>query len=92
MFEKIFRMQSVNRRIAALFYGSVVKALKVRPVVCRKKVISSSASATRTTRYYDDLFIVSKTNLSLSWLENRRVWAGMKNFNFVLTLKQLLDY
>ena len=33
---EITRMQLVNRRIAALFYASVVKVLKVRPVVCRK--------------------------------------------------------
>ena len=28
---EITRMQSVNRRIAALFYASVMKVLKVRP-------------------------------------------------------------
>ena len=56
-------MQPVNRRIAALFYASVMKVLKVRPVVRRQ------ISATRT-RYYGDFFIISKTELSLSWLEN----------------------
>ena len=30
-------MKSVNPRIAALFYASVMKVLKVRPVVRRKK-------------------------------------------------------
>ena len=34
---EITRVQSVNRRIAALFYASVVKVLKVRPVVRREK-------------------------------------------------------
>ena len=34
---EITRMQSVNRRIAALFYASVMKVLKVRPGVRRKK-------------------------------------------------------
>ena len=56
-------MQPVNRTIAALFYASVMKVLKVRPVVRRQ------ISATRT-RYYGDFFIISKTELSLSWLEN----------------------
>ena len=63
-------MQSVNRRIAALFYASVMKVLKVRPGVRRKKWFHRQISATRTTRYYEDFFIISKTNLSLSWLEN----------------------
>ena len=67
---EITRMQSVNRRIAALFYASVMKVLKVRPGVRRKKWFHRQISATRTTRYYDDFFIISKTNLSLSWLEN----------------------
>ena len=34
---EITRMQSVNRRTAALFYASVMKVLKVTPVVRRKK-------------------------------------------------------
>ena len=34
---EITRMQSVNRRIAALFHASVMKVLKERPVVRRKK-------------------------------------------------------
>ena len=34
---EITRMKSVNPRIAALFYASVMKVLKVRPVVRRKK-------------------------------------------------------
>ena len=34
---EITRMQSVNRGIAALSYVSVMKVLKVRPVVRRKK-------------------------------------------------------
>ena len=39
---EIARMQSinvVNGRIASLFYASVMKVLKVRPVVRRKKTI-----------------------------------------------------
>ena len=63
---EITRMQSVNPRIAALFYASVMKVLKVRPVVRRKE----NDFIVRSTRYYDDFFIISKTNLSLSWLEN----------------------
>ena len=54
-------MKSVNPRIAALFYASVMKVLKVRPVVRRKK----KSFIVRSTRYYDDFFIISKTNLSL---------------------------
>ena len=65
---EITRMQSVNRRIAALFYNSVMKVLKVRPVARRKKWVHRQISATRTTRYYDDFFIIGKTNLSLTWL------------------------
>ena len=34
---EINRMQSVNRRIAAMFYASVMKVVKVRPGVRRKK-------------------------------------------------------
>ena len=63
-------MRSVNRRIAALFYALVMKVLKVRPVVRRKKWFHRQISATRTTRYYDDFFIINKMNLSLSWLKN----------------------
>ena len=65
---EITRMQSVNRRIAALFYTSVMKVLKVRPVARRKKWFHRQINATRTTRYYDDFFIIGKTNLSLTWL------------------------
>ena len=46
---EITRMKSVNPRIAALFYASVMKVLKVRPVVRRKKMISSSALRGTTT-------------------------------------------
>ena len=67
---EITRMQSVNRRIAALFYASVMKVLKVRPGVRRKKWFRPQISATRPTRYYNDFFIISKTNLSLRCLEN----------------------
>ena len=63
---EITRMQSVNRRIAALFYASVMKVLKARPGVRRKKWFHRQISATRTTRYYDDFFIISKTNLNFS--------------------------
>ena len=42
LFEITTRMQSVNRRIAALFHASVMKVLKVRPGVRWKKMISSS--------------------------------------------------
>ena len=65
---EITPMQSVNPRIAALFYASAMKVLKVRPMVRRKKWFHSQISATTTTRYYDDFFVTSKTNLS--WLEN----------------------
>ena len=34
---EITRIESVNPRIAALFYASVMKVLKVRPVIRRKK-------------------------------------------------------
>ena len=46
---EITRMQSVNRRIAALFYASVMKVLKVRPVVRRKKIMISSSDLRGTT-------------------------------------------
>ena len=52
---EIARMQSVNPRIAASFYASVMKVLKVRPVVRRKKGFHRQISATGTTRYYDNL-------------------------------------
>ena len=85
---EITRMQSVNRRIAALFYVSVMKVLKVRPGVRRKKLFHRQISATRTTRYYDDFFIISKTNLSLSWLENLVRLCMLPSDK--ITLKQLL--
>ena len=69
-FFEITRMQSLNRRIAALFYASVMKVLKVTAGVRWNKWFYRQISATRTKRYYDDFFIISKTNLSLSWLEN----------------------
>ena len=53
-----------------------MKALKIRPVVRRKFLFHCQICATRTTRYYDDFFVISKTNLSL--LENRLVWARLK--------------
>ena len=83
MFENIFRMQSVNGRTAALFYGSVVRALKVRPVVCRKNgdsIVGLVQLELRGIKNYDVFFIISKTNLSLSWLENRLVWARSEKF------------
>ena len=59
-------MKSVNPRIAALFYASVMKVLKEDLWFAGKK----NDFIVRSTRYYDDFFIISKTNLSLSWLEN----------------------
>ena len=82
-------MQSVNRRIAALFYASVMKVLKVRPGVRRKKFFHRQISATRTTRYYDDFFIISKTNLSLSWLENVVRWCNSMLPSDKIVLKHL---
>ena len=81
-------MKSVNPRIAALFYASVMKVLKVRPGVRRKKFFHRQISATRTTRYYDDFFIISKMNLSLSWLENLVRLCMLPSDK--ITLKQLL--
>ena len=46
---EITRMKSVNPRIAALFYASVMKVLKVRPVVRRKKIMISSSDLRGTT-------------------------------------------
>ena len=77
-------MKSVNPRIAALFYASVMKVLEVRPVVRRKK----KSFIVRSTRYYDDFFIISKTNLSLSWLENLVRLCMLPSDK--ITLKQLL--
>ena len=77
-------MKSVNKRIAALFYASVMKVLKVRPVDRRKK----NDFIVRSTRYYDDFFIISKTNLSLSWLENLVRLCMLPSDK--ITLKQLL--
>ena len=42
-----------------------------------KVLISPSDGATRTTRYYDDFYIIRKRNLS--WLENRLAWAKLNN-------------
>ena len=78
-------MKSVNPRIAALFYASVMKVLKVRPVDRRKK---KNDFIVRSTRYYDDFFIISKTNLSLSWLENLVRLCMLPSDK--ITLKQLL--
>ena len=61
---EITRMQSVNRRIAVLFYASVMKVLKVRPGVRRKKWFHLQISAARTTRYYNAFFIFK---LKLAW-------------------------
>ena len=61
---EITRMQSVNRRIAALFYASIMKVLKVRPGVRRKKWFHRQISAARTTRYYNAFFIFK---LKLAW-------------------------
>ena len=61
---EITRMQSVNRRIAVLFYALVMKVLKVRPGVRRKKGFHRQISAARTTRYYNAFFIFK---LKLAW-------------------------
>ena len=64
-------MQSVNRRIAAFVLCFSHESTKGKTRGLPEKMISlSDLSATRTTRYYDDFLIISKTNLSLSWLEN----------------------
>ena len=67
---EITRMQSVNRRIAALFYASVMKVLKVRPGVRRKKGFHRQISAARTTRYYNAFFIFK---LKLAWKSCKNV-------------------
>ena len=58
-------MQSVNRRIAVLFYASVMKVLKVRPGVRRKKdfIVRLVQLELRGTT-------MPSSYLSLSWLEN----------------------
>ena len=67
---EITRMQSVNRRIAALFYVSVMKVLKVRPGVRRQKRFHRQISAARTTRYYNAFFIFK---LKLAWKSCKNV-------------------
>ena len=54
---EITRMRSVNRRIAALFYASVMKVLKVGPGVRWKKLFHRQISAVRTRKYYNAFFI-----------------------------------
>ena len=77
-------MKSVNPRIAALFYASVMKVLKEDLWFAGKK----KDFIVRSTRYYDDFFIISKTNLSLSWLENLVRLCMLPSDK--ITLKQLL--
>ena len=43
-----------------------MKALKVRTFVRRKFWFHRQISATRTTRYFDGFFIISKTNFKLA--------------------------
>ena len=62
-----------------------MKALQVRTFVRRKFWFHRQIGATRTTRYFDGFFIISKTNLSLScMLVLKKTGMGRVAFSWII--------